>query len=178
MSTGGGGGGSAKKELTAAERKEQAANAAKDAEMANYMIMQKIRDRIDEVVHDPVTAEALKPWYNMGCKRPCFHDEFLPTFNRDNVTLVHTDGKGIKQITEKGVVFEGHEYELDVLVYATGFETSSTFTSRTGFEFTGEHGRKLGEEWISSGTRTLWGIHCNGYPNLFVLGGTQVGFRE
>ena len=106
------------------------------------------------------------------------HDEFLPTFNRDNVTLVHTDGKGIKQITEKGVVFEGHEYELDVLVYATGFETSSTFTSRTGFEFTGEHGRKLGEEWISSGTRTLWGIHCNGYPNLFVLGGTQVGFRE
>eukprot|EP01045_Picozoa_sp_COSAG04_P005042 COSAG04_NODE_228_length_19279_cov_89.380970_9_plen_83_part_00 len=67
MSTGGGGGGSAKKELTAAERKEQAANAAKDAEMANYMIMQKIRDRIDEVVHDPVTADALKPWYNMGC---------------------------------------------------------------------------------------------------------------
>jgi hypothetical protein len=170
------------------------------------------RDRIDEIVEDPVTAENLKPWYNMGCKRPCFHDEFLPTFNRDNVTLVHTDGKGIKQITEKGVVFEGEEYELDVLVYATGFgachvalrniaaaafcfleqnctclpiemcyqapsqakdqglkntcfyscvgrrhaETSSTFTSRTGFEFDGEGGRQLGAEWNESGMRTLW----------------------
>ena len=74
------------------------------------------------------------------------------------------------------MVFDGHEYQLDVVVYATGFETSSTFTSRTGFEFTGESGRKLGKEWNESGTRTLWGIHSHGYPNLFILGGTQVGF--
>ena len=71
---------------------------------------------------DPATAEALKPYYRQFCKRPCFHNEYLEPFNRPNVTLVDTKGKGVERITKKGVVVEGREYELDCLIYASGFE--------------------------------------------------------
>ena len=63
-------------------------------ELADFEKMEEIRARVDAIVEDPATAEALKPWYRQFCKRPCFHDEYLPTFNRPNVTLVDTDGQG------------------------------------------------------------------------------------
>ena len=88
--------------------------------------MMKIHERIDQIVKDKATAEALKPWYMLMCKRPCFHNDYLPTFNRPNVHLIDTHGKGITEITEKGPVFEGKQYELDVLIYATGFEVQKT----------------------------------------------------
>ena len=88
--------------------------------------MMRIHQRIDEIVKDPATAEALKPWYMFMCKRPCFHDEYLPTFNRPNVHLVDTQGKGITEITADGPVLRARQYELDVLIYATGFEVQKT----------------------------------------------------
>ena len=94
-------------------------------ELADFAKMEEIRARVDSIVADRATAEALKPWYGYFCKRPCFHDEYLQAFNRDNVTLVDTHGRGVEQITEDGVVVDGVEYELDCLIFATGFEVGT-----------------------------------------------------
>src|SRR5258708_21064179 len=88
--------------------------------------MNKNPQRIESTVKERALDDALKPWYMLLCKRPCFHNDYLPTFNRPNVHLVDTHGKGITEITEKGPVFEGKQYELDVLIYATGFEVQKT----------------------------------------------------
>ena len=149
---------------------------ARLAQLGNFKHMERIRHRVDEIVKDKKTADALKPWYDMGCKRPCFHDEYLPTFNRPNVTLVDTDGKGIKEINEHGVVYDGHTYDVDVLIYATGFETQSSFTNRTGYDYIGRNNEKLSTKWDENGIATLWGIHTHNFPNLFIMGGSQVGF--
>ena len=85
------------------------------AELADFAKMEEIRARVDSIVTDAATAEALKPWYGYFCKRPCFHDEYLQAFNRDNVTLVDTHGLGVEQITADGVVVDGVEYPLDCL---------------------------------------------------------------
>src|SRR4029079_7422003 len=68
-------------------------------ENANIDAMMRIHRRIDETVEDAATADALKPWYMIMCKRPCFHNDYLPTFNRPNVHLVDTQGEGITRIT-------------------------------------------------------------------------------
>ncbi len=107
------------------------------------------------------------------CKRPCFHNDYLPTFNRPNVHLVDTQGKGITEITEKGPVFEGKQYELDVLIYATGFEVQKTGIYN---EIKGENGLDLNDKY-REGIRTLLGIHSQGYPNLFIMGGYQASFQ-
>ena len=101
-------------------RKLAPGEAAQIIEEADFRKMEEVRDRVDSIVTDPATAEALKPWYKAFCKRPCFHDEYLDTFNRPNVHLVDTHGRGVERITERGVVVDGHEYELDCLIYATG----------------------------------------------------------
>ena len=94
--------------------------------------MEQIRDRIDAIIEDPETAAALKPYYPYGCKRPTFHDEYLPTFNLPNVTLVDVAPLGVQVINERGVVHDGAQYELDVLIYATGFDFMSRETTRAG----------------------------------------------
>ena len=94
-------------------------------ELADFEKMEQIRARVDELVDDPEMAEALKPYYRQFCKRPCFHDEYLHTFNRANVTLVDTEGQGVERITEHGIVANGVEYEIDCLIYATGFEVGT-----------------------------------------------------
>ena len=141
-------------------------------EFADFQKMEEIRARVAAIVEDPVTAEALKPWYRQFCKRPCFHDEYLPTFNRPNVTLVDTDGKGVQQLTEHGVVVDGVEYEVDCLIFATGFEVGTTFTRRAGYDIIGKGGMTLSQKW-SEGLRTLHGLQTNGFPNCFFLGFTQ-----
>ena len=88
---------------------------------ADYQQMEKVRARADILVKDAETAEALKPYYQQFCKRPCFHDDYLDTFNRESVTLVDTGGEGIERITPKGVVVNGQELEVDCIVMATGF---------------------------------------------------------
>ncbi|MBS0560263.1 MAG: NAD(P)/FAD-dependent oxidoreductase [Proteobacteria bacterium] len=142
-------------------------------ENQNIEHMMYIHRRVEEIVRDKKTAEALKPWYMHRCKRPCYDDEYLPAFNLPNVHLVDTHGKGITEISERGPVFEGKEYPLDLLIYATGFEVQ-----RTGIynEIRGEGGLELNEKY-KDGMRTVFGIHSSGYPNLFIMGGYQASFQ-
>jgi cyclohexanone monooxygenase len=148
---------------------------ARAAEMADFEKMESIRGRVDSTVEDPETAEALKPYYRQFCKRPCFHNEYLDTFNRPNVTLVDTKGRGVERITKKGVVVDGHEYELDCLIYASGFEVGTDYSRRAGFQLHGRHGKTL-TEWWSGGVRTLHGMHVRGFPNCFIMSNAQAGF--
>ena len=141
-------------------------------ENANIDAMMRIHKRIDEVIEDPATAESLKPWYMLMCKRPCFHNEYLPTFNLPTVTLVDTKGEGITEISEAGPVFDGTQYEVDVLIYATGFEVQQTGIYN---RIEGEGGQELNEKYVD-GIRNLVGIHSQGYPNLFIMGGYQAFF--
>jgi cyclohexanone monooxygenase len=140
-------------------------------ELADARMMDKVRQRIAAIVRDPDTAEALKPYFYYLCKRPCFHDEYLDTFNRPNVTLVHSP-RGVEGIRENRVIADGREFELDLLVYSTGFETSwetgPTYCRRAGFEIYGTGGRSLTEKW-QAGTQTFHGIMSAGFPNLFFM---------
>ena len=145
------------------------------AEIADYQKMESIRDRVDDVVTDDATAAALKPWYRQFCKRPCFHDDYLPAFNRDNVTLVDTDGQGVEAITETGVVANGQTYEVDCLIYATGFEVGTDYVRRSGYDVAGRDGVLLSDHW-KGGFRSLHGIHVHKFPNMFVMGTVQAGF--
>ncbi len=144
-------------------------------ELLDYEKMEGVRARVDSIVKDKVTAEALKPYYRQFCKRPCFHDDYLPTFNRPNVTLVDTRGQGVDRITEKGVVFDGKEYEVDCLIFATGFEVGTDYTRRSGYDLIGRGGQALSEKW-GKGVATLHGMHSRGFPNCFVMGTMQSGF--
>jgi cyclohexanone monooxygenase len=144
-------------------------------QLADFKKMEQVRARVDSIVKDKATAEALKPYYNQFCKRPCFHDEYLPTFNRPNVTLVDTQGHGVERITERGVVVDGREYEVDCLIYATGFEVGTSYTRRAGFEAHGVDGVRLSDYW-GNGVRTLHGMHARGFPNFFVMSNPQAGF--
>ena len=137
--------------------------------------MESVRARVDTIVNDPVTAGALKPYYRQFCKRPCFHDEYLDTFNRPNVTLVDTDGQGVDRITERGVVVGETEFELDCLIYATGFEVGTDYTRRAGYEVIGRDGLTLTEKW-RDGASTLHGMHTRGFPNCFIFSLSQSGF--
>ena len=138
----------------------------------NFRIMEQIRARVDAIVKDPRTAASLKPWYPYGCKRPTFHDEFLPTFNLPHVKLVDTAPRGVQRITERGVVHDGIEYPLDVLIYATGFQWMATASFNM---ITGRDGRSLRQKWQDDGVRTFLGIHSQGFPNLLIMSGPQGG---
>ena len=143
-------------------------------ELADFRKMNQVRARVDAIVKDKKTAEALKPWYRQFCKRPTFNDEYLPAFNRPNVTLVDTKGRGVERITEKGLVFEGVEYEVDCIIFATGFEVGTAYTRRAGFEIYGRGGQTLTDYW-SQGLKTLHGFYSHGFPNCFHMGITQNG---
>jgi cation diffusion facilitator CzcD-associated flavoprotein CzcO len=143
-------------------------------EIADFKKMNQIRARVDAIVKDKRTAEALKPWYRQFCKRPTFNDEYLPAFNRPNVTLVDTMGRGVDRITEKGLVFDGVEYEADCIIFATGFEVGTAYTRRAGFEVYGRGGKSLTEHW-NGGLKTLHGFCSAGFPNCFHMGITQNG---
>jgi len=149
--------------------------AAAELERADFEIMDSLRARIDELVEDPATAAALKPWYGKHCKRLCFHDEYLQAFNEPNVHLVDTNGLGVQKVTADGPVVDGTQYELDLLVYASGFEVTTGLVSRLGFDPVGRDGVTLSERW-SDGAHTLHGILTNGFPNLLVCHFIQAGF--
>ncbi len=141
-------------------------------ELADLKNMERIRRRIGEIVRDPEVAEALKPYYHQTCKRPCFQDGYLETFNRSNVTLVHTKGRGVEQVTERGVVAGGREYELDCLIFATGFEMLSDFTDRAGFQTLGRDGLSIRDRW-KDGVVTLHSFYTSGFPNCLFLHNAQ-----
>jgi len=146
-------------------------------QLADFEKMEKIRARVSATVQDLATAEALKPYYNWFCKRPCFHDSYLDTFNRENVHLVDTRGRGIERVTERGVVADGREYSLDCLVFATGFEYGTDLTRRIGFDVHGRGGLSLHRKW-KDGPETLHGFTTNGFPNLFVMSVVQSGLSQ
>ena len=153
------------KKLSAKELMEKTLN-------SNFRIMEQIRARVDLIVKDRKTAEALKPYYPYGCKRPTFHDEYLPTFNLPHVYLVDTAPIGVQEINRDGVCHEGKNYPLDVLIYATGFQWMATSTFNM---IVGKTGMSLHEKWKSRGTKTFLGIHSEGFPNLFIVSGPQGG---
>jgi cyclohexanone monooxygenase len=165
--------------LLLARKKAEAGETVEDPaalmQLADFRKMEQVRARVDSVVRDPATAEALKPYYNQFCKRPCFHDEYLATFNRENVALVDTQGRGVERITETGVVAGGREYDLDCLIYATGFEVGTDYTRRSGYEVYGRDGLTLTDKW-RDGAATLHGLHSHGFPNCFIISNTQSGF--
>ena len=144
-------------------------------EIADFQKMNQIRARVDAMVADPSVAEALKPYYRQFCKRPCFHDDYLAAFNRPGVTLVNTDGKGVDRISEHAVWANGQAYEIDCLIYATGFEVGTEYTRRSGYEVYGKGGKSLTEHW-GEGVRTLHGFHAQGFPNCFIVSNSQSGF--
>lgn len=134
--------------------------------------MERARARIDELIDDPALAERLKPWYATHCKRPGFNDEYLQSFNRPNVHLLDTDGKGADAITENGIVVDGEEYEVDIIVYATGFEAVVTPDRSGGFDVIGCNGSTLAEAWQQR-VRSVHGIQTHGFPNMYIVGGLR-----
>ena len=144
-------------------------------EIADFQKMEQIRARAAELVKDPKTAESLKPYYRQFCKRPCFHDSYLQTFNRDTVELVDTNGQGVERITQRGVVAGGKEYEVDCIIFATGFEVGTSYVRRSGYDVTGLDGINLSDKW-AEGMRTLHGVMTSGFPNLFIISNSQAGF--
>ena len=145
-------------------------------EEEDYKIMERLRRRIGDIVEDPDTAEALKPYYRFLCKRPCSSDEYLATFNRPNVTLVDvSESKGVERLTEKGIVANGVEYEVDCVIFASGFEISTEISRRYAMDaIEGRDGVSLFDHWREK-FKTLHGITSHGFPNQFHTGFIQSG---
>ena len=141
-------------------------------EQLDFENVQKVRDRIAEVVEDPETARKIMPWYSQACKRPCFHDEYLPAFNRPNVHLIDTDGRGLNEIGAKGPIFDGVEYPVDLLIYASGYEVTHDYHHRLGFDPKGRGGVPLSTAW-GVGPSTLQGVLTRGFPNMLMISTVQ-----
>ena len=163
----------AKKYLT--EKAMRHMHFEEEMELADFHKMESIRARVDQLVVDGDTAEALKPYYRQFCKRPCFHDEYLQTFNRPNVTLVDTGGRGVKEINAKGIVLDGKIYEVDCIIFATGFEVGTDYARHAGYQIHGIGGQSISQKW-ADGIATFHGMHVKNFPNAFFFGPTQSAF--
>jgi len=141
-------------------------------EDSDFEKMEEIRSRVDEIVADKATAQRLKAWYRQLCKRPCFHDEYLQAFNEPTTHLIDTDGRGVERITEGAVVVAGVPYEVDCIIYGSGFEVGTPYTRRAGFDMVGRGGRTLSTHW-ANGMRSMHGVHTHGFPNAFFVQFTQ-----
>lgn len=135
-------------------------------ELADFAIMEEHRSRIDREVDDAQVAEILKPYYRYICKRPAFHDEYLSVYNRDNVRLIDAPA-GVERVTSRGVVANGVEYHVDLIVMATGFTAERTpLEVRGQFSIFGESGISLGNKW-GEGVKSFLGLMTHGFPNMF-----------
>ena len=144
------------------------------AQLADFKTMEEIRSRVDQIVQDPAVAGKLKAFYNQFCKRPTFNDDYLETFNRLNVDLVDvSETQGVELITERGIVVNGKEYEVDCIIYASGFEITSSYQRRIGFPINGVDGESIYDHW-DDGMRTMHGLMAHGFPNMFLCGGLFV----
>jgi cation diffusion facilitator CzcD-associated flavoprotein CzcO len=156
---------------TGAKNEEEAA----ELERIDFEAMEGIRRRVDEIVKDPDTAARLKPYWGKHCKRVCFHDDYLPAFNQPNVHLVDTEGRGVDRITPDGLVVDGVEYPVDLIIYASGFEVTTDLHQRLGFDPKGADGVALSERW-AQGAHTLHGVLASGFPNMLLISLVQGGF--
>jgi len=147
-------------------------------EVEDYLVMERMRARVDEFINDPETAEALKPYYRFMCKRPLSSDVFYPTFNRSNVELIDvSDTKGVERLTEKGFVANGREIEVDCMIFASGFEVTSDLNRRWGIDkLEGRNGLSIYDHW-KNGPLTLHGTMTHGFPNQFYIGYIQGGLN-
>ena len=145
-------------------------------EEEDYKIMERLRRRIEAIVDDPGTAEALKPYYRFMCKRPCSSEQYLATFNRPNVTLVDvSECKGVERLTPNGIVANGIEYDVDCVIFASGFEISTEISRRYAIDrIVGRDGLSLFEYWKDR-YQTLHGMTSRGFPNQFFMGFIQGG---
>lgn len=145
-------------------------------EEEDYKIMERLRRRIEAIVDDPGTAEALKPYYRFMCKRPCSSEQYLATFNRPNVTLVDvSECKGVERLTPNGIVANGIEYDVDCVIFASGFEISTEISRRYAIDrIVGRDGLSLFEYWKDK-YQTLHGMTSRGFPNQFFMGFIQGG---
>jgi cation diffusion facilitator CzcD-associated flavoprotein CzcO len=143
-------------------------------EREEYGVMERLRHRVESLVTDKETAETLKPYYRFLCKRPCSNDDFYPTMSRPNVKLIDvSDTKGVERMTEKGFVADGVEYEIDCMIFASGFEVTSDLDRRWGIDkFEGRGGKSIYQHW-SQGPKSLHGIMTHGFPNQFFVGFIQ-----
>ena len=151
------------------------AEIAEKMELADFQKMEQIRARAEAEVADKDTAESLKPYYRQFCKRPCFNDEYLPSFNLPGVHLIDTDGVGVERFTQAGLVANGQEFELDCVIFATGFEVGTDYTRRSGYDLIGRNGQSLKDKW-ADGIATLHGMQTSGFPNCFIISQAQSGF--
>ncbi|KQW42668.1 monooxygenase [Nocardioides sp. Root1257] len=140
--------------------------------LLDYRLMNHVRDRIDQFVPDPETASALKPWYRWMCKRPGWHDDYIPAFARPNVRLVDTHGRGVDGFTPSGVLVGDIEYKVDTVIFATGFEAAISYTELLGFDPVGASGRSLSQHWTPQ-VRTWFGLMTDDFPNCFFVGNNQ-----
>ncbi|MBP6682618.1 MAG: monooxygenase, partial [Halioglobus sp.] len=148
-------------------------------EVMDFRLMERLRRRVDATVEDEETAEALKPYYRYLCKRPASNDEYYPTFNRPNVKLIDvSESQGVERLTEKGFVAHGVEYDIDCLIFASGYEVTSDLDRRWGFDiFEGRDGFSMYDNW-AGGYKTLHGMMTHGFPNIFFTGYYQGGLNS
>lgn len=135
---------------------------------SNSRIAQFVRTKIAEVVDDPETAKLLSPTNTIACKRPCLDTNYFETFNEPHVKLVDVSQNPIERITPDGVVTDGAEHPLDVLVLATGFDAMTGTLLR--MNITGRDGLALAQQW-EAGPRTYLGLGVPGFPNMFTVSG-------
>lgn len=147
-------------------------------ELVDHRVMERLRSRVETMVADPATAEALKPWYRFLCKRPLSSNDYYPAFNQPNVTLVDVaDTQGLQQLTEAGFIAGGREYAADCIIFASGFEVTSDLERRWGIPVVeGRQGRSIYDHW-RNGPTTLHGVMTNGFPNMFTIGYIQGGLN-
>ena len=148
-------------------------------EEMDFRVMERLRRRVDSIVKDKATAEMLKPYYRYQCKRPTSNDDFYDTFNRPNVKLIDvSESQGVERLTENGFVANGEEYEVDCIMFASGYEVTSDLDRRWGFDvFEGRDGFSMYENWNGS-YQTFHGVMTHRFPNLFVIGLNQGGLNS
>ena len=143
-------------------------------EMVDYQVMERMRRRVDELVTDKETAEKLKPWFRFLCKRPLSNNDYYPTFNQPNVTLIDVSAtQGVEAMTEKGFIADGVEYEVDCMIFASGFEVTSDLERRWGISVVeGRGGQSIYQHW-NNGPLTFHGVMTHGFPNMYYTGYIQ-----
>ncbi|VIO77864.1 Phenylacetone monooxygenase [Bradyrhizobium ivorense] len=136
----------------------------------NRLVADLIREKVRAVVKDPETAEALTPYdHPFGAKRPCLDTNYYATYNRPNVTLVNLRQEPIKQITASGISTNGRSFDVDVIVFATGFD-AMTGAIMAVHPISGRGGKSLSDVW-AQGPQTYLGVTVAGFPNLFMITG-------